>query len=86
MIEIDSLYYTYILKSELNQSHYYGHTSDLKNRLKRHNAGKVRSTKAYRPWNLIYSEEFATKSEAYQREQFFKSIDGYNFLKEKGII
>ncbi|TVR30241.1 MAG: GIY-YIG nuclease family protein [Balneolaceae bacterium] len=80
------MYYTYILKSEMSYSHYYGHTSDLITRLKRHNAGKVRSTKAYKPWKLIYSEKFATKSEAYQREKFFKSIDGYNFLKEKGII
>ena len=55
-------------------------------RLKRHNRGKVRSTKAYIPWKVVYTEEFQTKSEAYQREMFFKSIDGYQFLKSKGII
>jgi len=27
-----------------------------------------------------------TRSEAAQREKFFKSIDGYNFLKERKII
>ena len=55
-------------------------------RLKRHNQGKVRSTKAYIPWKVVYTEEYQTKSEAYQREMFFKSIDGYQFLKLKGII
>ena len=76
----------YILRSKVNQSHYYGHCHDLAMRLKRHNSGKVRSTKAYRPWEVIYTEEFQTKSDAYKREQFFKSIDGYNYLKAKGII
>lgn len=27
-----------------------------------------------------------SKSEAYKREMFFKSIDGYNFFKSEGII
>ncbi|TVQ04955.1 MAG: GIY-YIG nuclease family protein [Balneolaceae bacterium] len=80
------MFYAYILRSEKNGSHYYGHCSELNKRLKRHNAGKVRSTKAYKPWKLIYSEEHQTKSEAYKREQFFKSVDGYRYLKMKGII
>ena len=80
------MYYSYILKSQKTSRHYYGHTKDLLNRLKSHNAGKVRSTKAYRPWEIIYKESFKTKSEAYRRELFYKSIDGYNFLKKEGII
>ncbi|PWN06255.1 endonuclease [Rhodohalobacter mucosus] len=80
------MYSAYILQSEKNLSHYYGHSGDLDKRLKEHNAGKVRSTKAYRPWKLIYFEEFLTKSEAYKKEQFFKIIDGYNYLKSSGII
>ena len=81
-----SLYTTYVLKSGKFVRHYYGHTKDLVNRLKRHNQGKVRSTKAFLPWKVVYTEEFQTKSEAYQREMFFKSIEGYQFLKSKGII
>ncbi|MTI40009.1 GIY-YIG nuclease family protein [Fulvivirga lutimaris] len=79
------MFYTYILKSNSDNSHYYGHTKDLNNRLKDHNSGKVRSTKGKRPWVLHYFEEFETKSEAYKREMFFKSIEGYRYLKEKGI-
>ncbi|WP_339815524.1 GIY-YIG nuclease family protein [uncultured Imperialibacter sp.] len=80
------MFFTYILKSEVDQTHYYGHSSNLLERLKKHNGGKVRSTKAKRPWKILYYEEFETKSEAYKREMFFKSIDGYRFLKDKGII
>ena len=80
------MFFTYILQSEKDQTHYYGHTKNLTDRLKYHNQGKVRSTKGKKPWTVIYSEEFDTKSEAYKREMFFKSIDGYRYLKGKGII
>jgi putative endonuclease len=80
------MFYVYILQSELEEVHCYGHTGDLDGRLKRHNSGKVRSTKGRKPWKIIYSEPFETKSEAYKREMFFKSIEGYRYLKERGII
>lgn len=80
------MYFTYILRSKINGRHYYGHSAVLAERLKAHNSGKVKSTKGYRPWEVIYYEEYPTKSEAYQRELFFKSIDGYNFLKSREII
>ena len=79
------MHYTYILKSEKTGRYYYGATSDIETRLKSHNFGKVKSTKSGRPWNLHYLEEFETKSEALQREKFFKTIDGYNYLKSKEI-
>ena len=54
--------------------------------LRRHNSGKVRSTKGKKPWVLHYYEEFDARGKALRRERFFKSIDGYKYLKEKGII
>ena len=80
------MYYTYVLKSVKFNRHYYGHTHDLQARLKSHNQGKVRSTKAYRPWKIVYYETFPTKSEAFRREMFFKSVEGRIWLKERGII
>ncbi|OEK03308.1 endonuclease [Roseivirga sp. 4D4] len=80
------MFFTYILQNDFDQTFYYGHTKNLDERLKRHNQGKVRSTKSKRPWRLHYKEVFQTKSEAYKREMFFKSIDGYRFLKDKKII
>ncbi len=79
-------FFTYILKSEKDGTYYYGHSKDLKNRLIRHNSGRVRSTKNKKPWVIHYTEEYDTKSEANKREMFFKSIEGYNFLKNGNII
>jgi putative endonuclease len=78
-------YTVYILKSSKDGGYYYGYTSDLKARLMRHNDGMVRSTKARRPFIVHYFEVFETKTEALKRENFFKSIDGYNWLKENKI-
>lgn len=80
------MYYTYILVSETNGRHYYGSTQDLNIRIKKHNSGKVRSTKSYRPWKIHYYETYQTRSEAFQREMFFKKLEGREWLKFKGII
>ena len=80
------MYYTYILKSQKNNSHYYGHTKDLQSRLKEHNNGKVRYTKGHRPYKIWYYEKYETKSETQKRELYFKSIERYNWLKENSII
>jgi putative endonuclease len=74
-------YHAYILKSITFNRHYIGSCEDLEVRLKRHNAGKVRSSKAYRPYEIVYHETFESRSDAFKREQFFKTLDGYNFLK-----
>ena len=80
------IFYAYILKSKSHGTYYYGSTDDIEARLVTHNSGRQRYTKGRRPWVLHYFEEFETRSEARQRELFFKSIDGYRYLKEKGII
>ncbi|MBU2446569.1 MAG: GIY-YIG nuclease family protein [Bacteroidetes bacterium] len=80
------MFYAYIIKSVKNSTYYYGHTSNLEARVKQHNLGKTPYTKNLRPWALHYFESFATKSGAITREKFFKSIDGYNWLKSNNII
>src|SRR5437867_4860526 len=57
-------FYAYILKSEKDNGFYYGHCQNLQQRLLRHNAGKVRSTKSRRPFIIHYFEEFDTKNQA----------------------
>ena len=79
-------YFAYILKSDYDQTYYYGSTNNLQERLKIHNSGKSRYTKGRRPWKLHYHEEFATRGEAMKREKFFKSIEGYNFLRGNNIV
>ncbi|MDA9555692.1 GIY-YIG nuclease family protein [Pelobium sp.] len=80
------MYTTYILKSAKDGKYYYGSCEDLEKRLTMHNGGKVRSTKSRIPFIVIYKEVYETRSEAQKREYYFKSIDGYIWLKENSII
>jgi len=74
------------LKSLSHGTYYYGSTGNIEKRLKEHNAGRQKYTKGRRPWELHYSEPFKTRREAMQRERYFKTIDGYNYLKSNKII
>lgn len=76
-------YFVYVLKSEKDGRLYKGQTSDLARRLEEHNSGKVKSTKGFMPWNLVYFETFETREEAVLREKYLKTGIGREFLKEK---
>ena len=66
--------YTYILKCK-DDSLYIGWTNDLKKRITSHNAGKgAKYTKARRPVELVYYEEFQTREEAMKREYAIKQL------------
>lgn len=66
--------YTYILKCK-DDSLYTGWTDDLKKRITSHNAGKgAKYTKARRPVELVYYEEFQTREEAMKREYAIKQL------------
>ena len=80
-----SLYYAYVLKSLKDGSYYYGSTKDLEKRIQIHNMGKVKYTKGHIPYKIHYYEKFSTRKEAFRREKFFKSIEGYNWFKIEGI-
>jgi putative endonuclease len=79
-------YCTYILKSISYGTYYYGSTGDISKRLKENNNGQVKYTKGRRPWLVHHIEFYETRSEAQKREFFFKSIEGYRYLKQSGII
>jgi putative endonuclease len=66
-------YYAYIIRSIREGTFYIGSCEDVVVRLARHNAGKVKSTKSRRPYELVLVEEFLTRAEAYRRERQIKS-------------
>ena len=76
-------FYVYILKSLSDNRFYTGSTEDVAGRLKKHNQGKVRSTKSRRPFELIYQEVYETRTEARKRENYLKSGAGRRFLLNK---
>lgn len=66
--------YTYILKCK-DDSFYTGWTNNLEKRIHAHNSGKgARYTKARRPVELVYYEEFQTRQEAMKREYAIKQL------------
>jgi putative endonuclease len=50
-----------------------GSTEIIERRLKEHNTGKSKSTRAGIPWELIHTESFTTRSGATQRERKIKA-------------
>jgi putative endonuclease len=77
------MFYVYILKSQKFYKYYTGQTKNLINRIKEHNSGKTKSIKAYMPFELIYFEEFSIRKEAVERERYFKSGSGREFVKKQ---
>jgi putative endonuclease len=67
------MYYVYVLKSLKDGNLYIGQTGNLEKRITEHNSGMCKSTKSRMPFEIIYKEEYATRSEAMKREKELKS-------------
>ena len=61
-------FHFYIIYSGYLNRYYVGHTSDLEDRIKKHNTNHKGFTGKTNDWELKYSESFDTKEEAYARE------------------
>jgi len=77
---MDEFYYTYVLKSMVDNKNYIGFTSDLMQRFEAHNKGRVNSTKDRRPLKLIYFEGCLSKDDAIRREKYLKTHFGKMFI------
>ena len=75
------MHYVYIIQSASTGSYYIGSTENIGNRLKKHNANSVRSTKHKGPWQLVAVEEFCSKHDALLRERAIKSYKGNSLFK-----
>ncbi|MEA2081837.1 MAG: GIY-YIG nuclease family protein [Elusimicrobiota bacterium] len=75
------MYFAYVLKNEINGKYYHGHTDNLSRRLYEHNEEKRHYAGVRGPWKIVYYEEFSTRAKAMEREKFFKTGSGREFLK-----
>jgi len=66
------MYHFYILYSPTLDRYYIGHTSDLEERIRRHNTDHKGYTGGLGDWSLVYSEDFKDKGGAYARERQVK--------------
>jgi putative endonuclease len=70
------MFYCYVLRSQKTGRRYVGSCENLTARICRHNAGESKATKHGLPWVLVRSESFASRSEAAQRERYYKTGKG----------
>ena len=76
-------YYVYLLltKSGKNYISYVGYTSNLINRLKKHNSSNGAKFTKGRKWKVIYSKKYDSKSKALKEEYKLKK----DYKKRKKI-
>jgi putative endonuclease len=67
------MHFVYILLSLKTNKFYVGSTSNIDDRLNRHQSGYSKATKAGVPWKMVYTEQFHLKSDALKRELEIKS-------------
>ena len=71
---MDKKHYVYILKCA-DDTYSTGYTTDPERRTQVHNSGKgAKYTRARRPVELIYTEEYDDKTEAQRREYAIKQL------------
>lgn len=75
------MFTVYVLFSKEYNKIYIGFTSDLEQRLLSHNElSKKGWTIRFRPWHLVYKEEYQFKSDAMHREKELKTATGRKFI------
>jgi len=76
--------YVYLLKSESSaDQRYVGITSDLKQRVTDHNAGKSSHTAKFTPWKLVTYIAFTDDQKAETFERYLKSGSGHAFARKR---
>ena len=76
-------YIVYVLYTEKHDKIYVGYTSNLEERMKSHNElAKKGWTIRFRPWTLVHTETFPSKTEAMAREKQLKSARGRAWIRE----
>ena len=54
----------------------------MQKRLSQHNSGMTVSIRPYMPFEIVYFEEFETEKESIEREKFFKTSRGREFIRK----
>jgi predicted GIY-YIG superfamily endonuclease len=77
-----NFHYVCILQSVTNPDRFYvGMTEDLKERLRKHNAGDVTHTAKFMPWTIKTAIAFRERERAAEFERYLKSGSGRAFAR-----
>jgi putative endonuclease len=75
------VFYVYVLRSESDSGFYIGFSTNLRARLRQHQAGESFATSHRGPWKLIYYEAYLNQEDALGREKYLKSGSARRFLR-----
>ncbi|MCR4280336.1 MAG: GIY-YIG nuclease family protein [Candidatus Komeilibacteria bacterium] len=76
--------YVYINQSAAYINRYYkGVTSDVGKRLLAHNAGRVPSTRRWKPWKNVFYAAFTDEKVACAFEKYLKTASGIAFMRKR---
>jgi putative endonuclease len=76
------MYTVYVLYSPSFRKTYVGYTASLKDRLESHNKLATKGyTVKFRPWVVLLTEAYETKTQAMKRERELKSGKGRQYIK-----
>ncbi len=73
MYPVIKKYYFYLLYSKQLNRYYIGHTNNLEERVRKHNTKHKGYTGIVNDWQVVYSEIYYAKSDAYRREREVKA-------------
>ena len=77
------MFTVYVLKSLRNNKRYVGFTSKTaEQRLDDHHRNRNQWTKNNKPFIVVKTEQYETKTEAIKREKFLKSGQGRKYLDD----
>jgi putative endonuclease len=74
-------YFVYILYSQSTDTFYKGQTSDLSDRIMRHNNLSEKATRSGAPWKLIWSTAKPSRAEAMRLEKKLKNLSRVQLQK-----
>jgi putative endonuclease len=75
------MFTVYVLRSLKNHKRYIGYTSKTtEERFNEHMSGTNKWTRHNKPFKIIHTETFNTKTEAIKREKYLKSGQGRKWL------
>ena len=78
------MWYVYLIESEASEGErYVGLTSDLKQRIAEHNAGKSPYTSKFKPWRIVTYVAFSDPAKAVSLERYLKSGSGHAFASKR---
>lgn len=77
-----NMFFVYAIRSLVHNYIYVGLTNNIERRVGQHQSGHEKTTKYYRPFQLIYVEKYSTRILAREKEKFLKSGVGKEFLKQ----